>query len=368
MIYFIVNNNYHFLDFKTHLLSVDANAVTLIGIPHTLNPFHNLKVAAAFWYSRSSRPGFAIQLRDFVLLARRIDRDILPAKEDVLFFYTEYELLNQYLAGRFKQAGARVYLIEDGGLGTYVPFRLLAGETLTVKEWVKQWIYRSLPGLPRTRLHKLNGHIFHWMLDSSIDGVCLYRPVALRRNIPSILIRRPAQPKLALLPDRAIFLNEPIYDDYQSGDSYLEGLDVLIRGLCARYSNLLFKFHPRETDEWRARIEEQVLKRFPSVKVIRKNSAIEAMVDELRPSVVASYFCSALLSLSDRGIEPLYLYHLIPEISGQPIFQETTLVLGELGYVFIPSLSAIPNDYRSGLSGISSHSDALELSRVISQQ
>ncbi len=367
VIYFIVNNNYHTVDFYNHISTIDSDVV-LIEIPHTLDEHEHKDLKLTFKYVRSSRRGVVANVIDYLKITKRMNHEITPTREDVLFFYTEYEILNQYLASCFKRVGARVYLIEDGGLGTYVPFRLVDGERLSLKDWIKQSIYRLLPGLSKIRFHKLNGHVFHWMPDTSIDGVCIYYPVELKRPIPTILLQPHINPQLRLIQSRAVFLNEPIYGIYQNAENYLAGLQQIIGALYSKFDELFFKFHPRENDEWRGRIRNSVLVQFPKVVVIEDAAAIESIVEKYQPTVAASYFCSALLSLSGRGIEPLYLYHLLPELNQLIISQEVTSVLSEIGYNFISGFSEIDSRFKSGLSGKSRFQGAITLSALVSQK
>lgn len=368
MIYFIVNNNYQYLDFKSHLSSLNGKDVVLIEVPHSLDNYEHTGIRAVFRYHGSLQVGLMAEVLNYLSSIKRIDQDIVPAEEDVLFFYTEFEILNQYVVGRFRQAGSRVYLIEDGGFGTYVPFRMLDSEPLKVKELIKRFVYRLLPGLSRIRLHKLNGFIFPWMPDSCIDGVCLYKPVTIARTILIHFVRRPLQPQVDTIQGKVIFLNEPIYSIYQNKEEYLNGLAEIIQALCNGFSEVLFKFHPRETDDWRILIKKEVFSRYPSVIIIEEDTAIEAVIDRYRPLVAASYFCSALLSLCDRGIHPLYLYHLIPSIQKQPIFRETTLVLTELGYNFAANFAEIDSNFQSGLLGTSNFEKVTTLSDLINDK
>ena len=365
MIYFIVNNNYHYYDFANQHSEFKNNNIALIEIPHNLDEREHNDLKTFYKYIRNSRPGLIGQVFNFLSLVMQIDKDITPTKDDILFIYTEYEILNQYIANRFKLAGSRVYLIEDGGFGTYIPFRLVDSEHLTWQEHLKKSIYRLLPGLSNIRLHKLNGFIFPWMVDTSIDGVCVYNPVALKRTIPIKLIKRPFQPQLKLVSGRVIFLNEPIYELYQSSEDYLTGLLQIIEALCSKFGEVFFKFHPRETDKWRNNIRQKVHIRFPGVIFIEENTAIEIIVEIYCPSLLASYFCSALLNLYDRDIEPLYLYHLIPDIKKQPIFLETTSVLIDLGYNFVSSFAEINTDFRSGLLDSSNYQEAIALTELV---
>lgn len=351
MIYFLINNNHQYVDFCNHLFVLDSEDVVLVEIPYALNCNKDDGIKNKLRYSRSAGNGLFDQVYKFLSTIGRIGRDIVPSVNDVLFFYTEYEILNQYLVRRFKQAGASVYLIEDGGFGTYVPFRRVDSEPLTIKELIKQSVYRLLPGLAGIRLHKINGHIFPWMPDSNIDAVCLYQPVAIKRNIPIKLMRRPSQSQLVTIPGSVFFLNEPIYEVYQTWDEYIEGLNILLEALCDGFKQVHFKFHPRESAERRQCIREKVLFRFPLLTVVEEDTAMEMLADQYRPSVVASYFCSALLELANRGIEPLYLYHLLSGLKKQPVFMEVTSILTELNYNYVSALSEIKDNYCSNLLG-----------------
>jgi hypothetical protein len=365
VIYFIVNNNYQYYDFAGHLSTLKSDEVCLIEIPHTLDERQHVGLKSIFTYSSSAKYKITKQIVSYISSIRRINNEITPKSTDTLFFYTEYEILNQYLVSRFKDIGARIFLIEDGGFGTYVPFRVVASEILTFKEAIKMAIYRRLPGLSNICFHKLNGHIFPRLPDNRIDSVLLYYPLKIARTIDVKLLKRPYQKPLHIVPNRVIFLNEALYEIYQDSGSYLHGLEQIISHLCKAFDEVIFKFHPRETLEWRQKIRDVVLSRYSKVCIIEENFAIEEVIEAYVPSVAASYFCSALLSLCDRGIQPLYLYHLIPEIEKQPVFIETTKILTEMGYIFVKNWSNIDSTYKSGLTGCLRTQDALNLRQIV---
>lgn len=365
MIYFLLNNNYQNYDLKLHLLEIDRQEVSLILVPYTLDEDKYAGYCSVFRYPRASKLGLIAQVKNHYRQMHRFNREVHPGKCDVLFIYTEFDLLNQYIVAQFKKIGAKVYLIEDGGLATYLPFRMPVSEPLSAKERIKQWIYRRLPDLHTLRLHKLNGHIFPWMADTYIDGVCLYRPVSIRRNIQTILLQRAVQPHIAPTCGTVVFLNEQMYHGYQAPKNYLEGLLGIMAGLCHGFETVFFKFHPREDAAWRLRITREVLNHFPKVKVIADDASIEEVIDLYRPSVAASYFSAGLLNLLDRGVEPLYLYHLLPDLSEQPICREATSVLLELGYNFVSDLAEIDSNFKSGLMRSSQYPQAITLAELV---
>lgn len=368
MIYFLINNNYQYFDSELHLSDIGNLDVTLIEVPYTLDARERSGFRFIFQYPRASKSGLIAQIRNFIQQRKRVDQEIHPSKDDVLFIYTEYDLLNQYIVAYFKKNGAKVYLIEDGGLATYLPFRMIESESLTIREKIKQWIYRRLPSMDTLQLHKVNGHIFPWMADRYIDGVCIYRPVAIRRNIPTVLLQHPIQPRVVPIQGTVVFLNEMMYHSYQRGDEYLAGLRQILESLCRGFDTVFFKYHPRETEEWRLRIMHNVLSHFPSLRVIEENTGVEEVIDLYRPSVAASYFSAGLLNLLNRGVEPLYLYHLIPDLSQQPICREATSVMNELGYNFVSNFSEIDSSFRSGLLDSSNYQEAILLSELVGRK
>lgn len=365
MIYFVINNNYQYYDFEAHLASLSKEEVVLIEIPHTLDQRQHAGYAASYRYCPIFGQGLVKGLRSAWQLSGRIAREIKPGANDVCFIYSEYEILNQCVASAFRAAGARIYLIEDGGLGTYIPFRVLESEPLTFKQKLQSLVYRKIYRMPELRVQKISGVQFYWMPDNWMTGSCLYYPVALRRSIPRILLQRPSMAKIRVDPNTAVFLNEPIYQHYQGTDKYLAGLKLILGGICGRFEKVLFKYHPRESAEWRESIRREVLSQFPNLSLIDEQIGIELLIDRYRPAVAASYFCSALFNIAHRGVEPIYLYHLIPDMACQKIFMETTEILKELNYDFIASFDDIDANYRSGISAGSDGEPPLSIAALV---
>jgi hypothetical protein len=351
MIYFLVNNSYHLYDTHIHLCSLKYSAISvgLIEIPHSLDkpdrtgfdvvytfrPFH-YKSLIRSWISALSA-------------LAQVRRKIVPTNGDVLFLYTEYEPFNQLIAAQFKKRGARVYLIEDGGFATYVPFRSESSEPLTIRERLRELVVRVCPGVSHLRFHKMNGLVLPWMDEKLLDGVCVYRRVFFERKVTPILIKRSTTVSFTGDKDTVIFLNECIYDHYQTAENYLLGLHSITKGLCDGFAVVYFKFHPRESEKWRRTIQQEVLDKYTRVIVIKEDVVIERIVQQYRPAVVASYFSAALLNLHDLGLEPMYLYHLIDDLRDQPVFRIVTSILEDWGYNFVTNFSCVRSGYISGI-------------------
>ena len=352
MIFFLVNNSYQLYDAKLHTSLAQSNKkrVNLIVIEHSISDpdysyFGNVIKFPRFSY----KTPFKSLLRSR-LIRKMIECDIEPTENDVLFLYTEHDPFNQLVAILFKKSGAKVYLVEDGGFASYVPLCSERSESLSLKEKLKEILMRGLPELRNSRFYKVNGVLFPQMSKEYLDGVCLYRKAHLRRDVKSFLVRRPICKKIVRTSGTLIFLNEKIYGLYQTEESYMNFLDIILQELCKRFVIVYFKFHPRETDAQIQRITTKVLNKYPTIKIIVEKKAIEELVDLYKPSVAASYFSAALLNLLDYGIEPLFVYPFVPSLVEQPSFKIVTMLLNNWGYNFPNEFSDMVPNFESGLS------------------
>lgn len=354
MIYFLVNNDYQLFDARRHAEALCERGLTpsLVEVPHSLQEAdrgQGFKSVLTLATPLRSHRWLGAWLCYFASV-KEVERALRPQRDDVLFIYTEYELLNHFIVLQFKRAGARVYLLEDGGVGTYLPFSLPGDEPLSCKERVIAAMTRCLPGLGKTQFHKVNGVVFPWLEDKRLDGLCLYRPLEIVRSLPVFVLRRirsaPVEPRRG----RVIFLNERMYDDYQTAEQYLERLQSILASLAQGFDEVFFKFHPREEAEWKDRIRALLASQPPSVRIVECERAIEALVEDYRPEVIASYFSTALLNLDGTGIEPMFLYQLLPELASQKVFVQLTALLTQWNYRFVTAWGDARSGYRSGMT------------------
>lgn len=368
MIYFLVNNDYQYLEAERLACELRASSrrTALIAIPHTLTraldqslfePIITLPTPAHLPWRRAWLQ---------YLGARGRLRAALPAmSEDTLFMFTEYELLNQIAAMTFKERCASVYLIEDGGVGTYIPFTLKQHEPYSWKNRLLQASMRAIPGLRRTQFTKFDGMMFPMLDDRYLDGVCLYRRMAISRRVPVRLIARPTLLPVQTRAGRVVFLNQPLYsENIQTEADYAAGLRQILGALCAGYLEVLFKFHPRESTEARARITGQILDAFPALRVVEGNQPFEALLAELRPEAVASYNSTPLLNLTGTGVQPLFVYHLLPDLRQAPSFDAMHTLLEAWGYRFVADWSEVASGYHAG-EHFDDVGDATPLARLL---
>ncbi|WP_157263629.1 polysialyltransferase family glycosyltransferase [Azohydromonas aeria] len=354
MIFFLVNNDYQLLDARHHAgaLKREGLASTLIEIPHKLADAPEVAEFAA--RLRLASPvklrGPARRWLGYRASAREVANRLDPQATDVLFIYTEFELLNHLVAHRFKRAGARVFIIEDGGVGTYIPFSLPSNEALSTREKIAAAMTRRLPGLRGTQFHKLNGIVFPWLADGQLDGLCTYRPLSIVRKIPVTVLAPPTRQKISPRTGCVIFLNQPLYADYQTDEGYLQGLQQIMQALQAGFDEVLFKFHPRETDEWTTRIRSTLAEQAPRVRIIEETGPVETLLESTRPEAVASFFSTTLLNLDGTGITPIFLYHLLPDLASQTLMRQLTGLLQQWNYRFVTHWEDLRSGYDSGMA------------------
>lgn len=354
LVYFLVNNDYQLFDARRHARALLEKGIasSLIEVPHALGEGDRscgfASVATIASPLRSHR-WVGAWLRYFAAPITVL-KVLHPGAGDVLFLYTEYELINHFVVRRFKRAGARVYLIEDGGVGTYLPFSLSGNEVLSTKQRIVATMTRCLPGLWQTRFHKVNSVVFPWMRDSSIDGLCLYRPLRIVRRFPVYVLRNQSHAPIDPICGRVIFLNERMYDDYQTIDQHVASLVVILESLVAGFAEVFFKFHPREDVNSRTRLRVLIATRFPEVRIIESQRAVEALLIDYRPEVIASFFSTALLNLDGTRIEPMFLFQMIPELANQRLFVQLKALLAQWECNLVASWSEACSGYRSGLN------------------
>jgi hypothetical protein len=352
MIYFLVNNDYQYLEAERLACELRASShrTALIAIPHTLT--RTLDQALFELIITLPTPAHLPWRNAWFqyMGAQGRLRAALPVKsEDTLFMFTEYELLNQLTAITFKERCATVYLIEDGGVGTYIPFTLKQHEPYSWKNRLLQASMRAIPGLSRTQFTKFDGMLFPMLPDRYLDGVCLYRRMDITRRIPVHHIARPMFHPVQTHLGRVVFLNQPLYsENIQTEADYVAGLRQILGALCAGYQEVLFKFHPRESAEARSRITHHILEAFPVLRVVEGNQPFEAMLVELGPEAVASYNSTPLLNLTGTGVQPLFVYHLLPKLCQAPSFAAMHALLKAWGYRFAADWNEVASGYHTG--------------------
>ena len=353
MLYVLVNNDYQLQALRRHDLDSqgDGSGITLITVPHALSAISTGRFTSVHRFETPlGQTRMPFTLWRYRTRAREVATILQPQRGDTLLFFTEAEWLNQIVVQHFRTCGARIVMLEDGGFATYIPMSVDSSEPLSWRERCVAAGYRLVPGLADSRLVKVNHQLFPRLPDSAIDAIGLYQDVPLNRDIAIRRVRKPARKPCEIRPGSVIFLNERMYDHYQAAEVYLAGLRRIMKALTGGFDSVLFKFHPREPQDWKLRIRELLRNEFPAVEVIDRPGTIEEMILDYRPEVLASYFSAGLLSIEYEGIEPMYLYPLLDDLVDQPVFRIATRILTAWGYRFVASDEGVRSGYRSGIT------------------
>jgi len=366
MIYFVVNNNYQYLEAARLAAEMEGMPCRLIAFPHTLAlPADQQVFESVIVLETPAGQPWLKAWQDYLTIGGRLRKVLAPAAEDVLVLFTEFELLNHLTAIQFKRAGARVYLIEDGGVGSYIPLALEQPEAFSTKDRVYAGMIRAIPGLLHTHFTKFDGVVCPLLADRFIDGVLLYRNVAIRRKIPVMLVARPVASRVEVAAGRVVFLNQPFYSEHiQSEEAYTDGLHKIMTALCDGFPEVFFKFHPREPKEARDAIARDVLAAFPKVTILNGNGPFESMLAQLRPEAVASYNSTPLFNLVATGVQPMFVYSLLPDLRGLPSFRTMHELLEAWHYRFPSSWSELRTGFSAG-TGFNSAASGRPLSDVL---
>lgn len=335
MIYFLVNNDYHFLDVLENIKHLKDYEKCLIQIPHRLNvieshkdfkkvytfnsPFKNLNRLYNFFKTRK-------------ILKENPKLEIKSS--DILFFYTEYEILNQVIASEFKLNGGKVFLIEEG-LATYLTYSALHKNPLPLKQQLQLFYLKNILRYHYIEFLNINNIIFPQISEKYLDGLLLYLDVNINRNIKKYLIKKEVT-ILDLDPQKALFLNERIYDYYCSKKDFELIIYDIIDKISFKFKNVWFKFHPSETVENKKWIKK-ILSGINNIIFIEESEPIEILITKYNSKYVFSFFSAALLNLYFRGVIPIYIFHIYDKISKQEVSKNVRYILDNLNYNFIKS-------------------------------
>ena len=341
MIYFLVNNNYHMLDVFEHCKNIKKYDKSLIQVPHTLSVLESdenftnvLTYNTPFSDIKSYLNIFRIRKTESL-----IKKTLIVNPNDILFVYTEYEVLNQYIINIFKKAGAKVYVIEDGGLPTYLTYGVRNDSALPFKQKIKIFCLKHILGYRFVEYLYYNKIVFPQINEKYIDGVILYLDVNIIRNIKKYVIKKNTK-KLKLDTNKAVYLNEKMYTAYCSLEEYIQILDNILLNMSQKFEKVYFKFHPRETEE-NKRLQIEIILRYKNVIIIQENTPIENLLEKYDARYVFSFMSAALLNVNSLGAIPVYIYHLYNKMSENNVFKQIDLILKQASYKFLDSYKNI---------------------------
>lgn len=355
MLYFLVNHKYHYEDVLQNFKSQTDGVI--ISIPHSKfiidqENFSEVHTFTSPWTAKKWILGY-----QSIAIKKIINRSIIPKKNDIIILYSEYEPLNHYIVTLFRNVGARVVLVEDG-IPSYILNSTLHSKPLTIKQLFYQFWTRLLLSSTEYNMINIRGTRYAQFNDRLINLIIYYRDITMKRNFTKIVAKHPSQP-LIIKKGSAIFVNQPIYGRYISFSNYTNILKCAMDGLSS-FSPLYFKFHPREKSENINLIKNILLKQRADIIFEEDIVSIEKYAETIKPEFAVSFFSSALLSLQQLGIEPIFLYSLF-RLEEVGALENLTKILTELNYNFPKSITDINPNYNSGITLIKGQHDLIDV-------
>ena len=344
MVYFLVNNGYHYFDVECHLS--DGIFPNIICVPHTIklkksNKFNKVfKIETPF----ISRKWLLI----FPVLASviKINKFLKPSKKDILFLYTEYDPINNYIAHKFKNAGAKIFLIEDGGVAGYIINKLDMDTKASLKNKFKELFIWLFFERTKVRVREIDSISRMQLNDNYLDGLIYYKPVKSNRDIPINILKR-NRIQISKKENDMIFFDQSWKDFHDSYENYIIDLINILKTLTNKFGMVYFKFHPRQDARHIAKVMHDISKNNIKVNYIDSKEPIEFIINKYNIKFSSSICTSALLTLTEIGVQPIFLYKILKFES--KAIKIMDIILKELGYKFIFNLEDINPSYISGI-------------------
>lgn len=344
MIYFLVNNSYHYFDVKCHLS--DEVFPNIINVPHNISLNKTDEVNKIFTIQSPFKSKKWMLILPVLGVVYKINKLFKPTKDDVLFFYTEYDPVNNYIVHKFKKAGAKIFLIEDGGVAGYVNNRLNMDIRVKLKNRFKELFIWLFFERTKVRIRDIDSLSKMQLTDNYIDGLIYYKPITSNRDINIHILKR-NRIKIHNTENHIIFFDQQWKYFYETYDKYIIDLIDILRSHTNNFIKVYFKFHPREKEENIKRIMNDISKANLAVNYIRSKEPIEVIINKYNIKFSSSICTSALLTLTEIGVQPIFLYKILKFES--KVIKIMDIILKELGYKFIFNLEDINLSYISGI-------------------
>lgn len=340
MIYVVLNNNYHVFDLMSHLEDRPKNIdLQFLVVAHTLerDRLDSLsEIADVIEIPRFRfRGGYIQQILEIRKSKSTIDIHFNEVSEnDRLILYTDLEFMNILIASAFVRAGAKVFIMTEG-IATYSD--IAHGRC---RDWVaaiRGRLFKTLTGLSECSYYYMrSGKLKQGLSASVVNGIFTYYKIAEPKCTKTIHISQGVyrDKGLELNENAVVFLNSPLYEQLCSWDMHIEAISEVLGALSRRFSQIYFKFHPRETNE-AINYQKKTLNAWECVFVDDSSEPIEWYIAKLKTKYAAALVSTALLNLVPDGIVPIYCQKYAPVLGNALPLIRFGQTLEAMGY-FLP--------------------------------
>jgi len=315
-IYFLINNQYQLIDTKKHLTHFNKKKYkVIILICSRINLIKDLKGIKGFkvinLYPQQIRFRFTWFL-NFIKLSKffdKIENLLTVNKNTYLFFYNEVSIHNHLIVKHIKKNGGKSYIINDAGFATYISFSNFTETIYSKSMMIKKYMLKLIPSLKDIRLVKGLNYYYFWLPDDYIDGVIGYRYFTHKRNFPTYLVHENKKFLRTFNSNKVLYLNSPFYLLDLDLNLYLKIHHKVISKLLKSYSEVIFKFHPRDTKLFRNEIKKRYYNN-KKIKVLDSTDDYQNLIHKLNIKCVASIYSGGCLSVPE-GIKVIFCFNLV---------------------------------------------------------
>lgn len=325
MIYFIVNNDFHIEHIEYYTKQLPKEEVCIIAIPHTIKyDFKHISDNIVSFTTPFGNPEHIKRIVKVKEIENKIDDKITFNQSDKVVLLSEYEPLNLYLVYKAKKSGAKTYLLQEG-IATYYTCIKRKSLPLSFKQWLILFYTRYFLGFKYLQLINLEKESQFLIDDRYLDKICLYYDIPFRRNIDKRIIKSPYSIYSDLDKNRALFLNQPLYETFFSKEIYFKYLGIEINDLASRYEKVIFKFHPRDHLD----VKDKIISMFAENQVVLFEDTMDLpeTMQNYKPLNVFSFFSDALMRLKLQGCNVHYLFYKYKELVEHPVLKNTQLFI-----------------------------------------
>lgn len=370
MIYFSINSDYHYLLFLNVIdnLKIPSNNITFIVHKCPRNKrVLSTKYKCVFVEGHPVSGGERmISFKNFSHLIL-LKKTFTFTKEDTLIIPQDFELNTHIYALMMKKVGGKVILFDEC-ISFYFynsPIHKDINKKLAVK-WkiVKYRLYMLSLGLRGSTASMGHEGYFFKMDDKLID--CFYSShlLPMARKIPRIDYKHFNMTKrvdLNLNNEHALFCTANFSCFGLREEEKLLSVRA-IKHLKKTFSNVFVKIHPAEY----ARNSELLnfykgFCRNQSIDIISNTLSLEEAIIRNKTKYIIASMSTSLFDAAMLGCEPIFLYHLLPNIDSFKVYNH---VLKSLGYNYITAIEDINCEYKSNLKNFSSDRELSEAMRV----
>jgi len=311
MIYYIINNDFHVENIKNHIQIKDVKACTIIRIPYSLKNSCKSISDKIITIQTPFRNRWKFWNPFQFYKTKRIINNISFTKHDKIIFLTEFDPINQYIVYRAKKEGAEINLLEEG-ISFYYLYIFKNKDAYDFRSVFKLYYLRYIIGFRFLRYVSVGKLIWLQMPDRYIDTMLLYFNVCVQRDVNIEVIPNNYKKIDGLNERSAVFLSQPLYESYLTLSEYINILIDNIKVISLDYNCFYFKFHPRDSNEFKALITTKLSN---SNIIFSDNITLEDFFLEHKPSTAFSFFSDALFKLRQKGVKVRFLYKNIPELA-----------------------------------------------------